>query len=544
VRSRNVRSRSFLLIAATSLLTAQAVVFFLLARMHGTAGASAVLMATVSGIAALAATWVVLPGLLAQPSDQSADLAAEQLHLTVESGNMVGWDWDVVSGRDVWFGDLRTIFAIDARSYAGKVEDFRRRVHPDDRELVWRAVAEARTHHTQYKARFRIISDVGVTHWLEATGRFYFNPNGEAVRMLGIAADITERRQTEESLRESEARFRVMADTAPVLLWTAGVDRLCDYFNEPWLAFTGRSMTQELGNGWVEGVHPEDVKACVADYVQAFDRREPFSIEYRLCRHDGEYRWVLDNGTPRFTTDGSFAGYIGSAVDITEHKLAEQALSGLSGKLIAAQERERKGIATELHEDLGQRVALLTIHLEWLLQALPSDSDVVRSRAQELSSTASELEKDLRAIAHRLHSSTLELLGLVPAAAGLCREMSERHDVTIDFSHSGLPKKPPMDVSLALFRVLQDALTNAVTRAGVRHVAVALRGSDARIQLEVADAGAGFEPDAAISAGGLGLATMRKRLSLVGGDLVIESRPSAGTRIRASAPMAVLGMKT
>jgi PAS domain S-box-containing protein len=452
---------------------------------------------------------------------------------------MVGWDWDVVSGRDVWFGDLRTIFGIDATSYAGKVEDFRRRVHPDDRELIWRAVADARTHHTQYKARFRMISDLGVTHWIEATGRFYFNPNGEAVRMLGIAADITERRQIEESLRESESRFRVMADTAPVLLWTSGVDRLCDYFNEPWLTFTGRSMTQEVGNGWAEGVHPEDVKACVADYHRAFDRREPFSIDYRLRRHDGEYRWVLDNGMPRFTPDGSFAGYIGSAVDITEHKLAEQALSGLSSKLIAAQERERKGIATELHEDLGQRVALLTIHLEWLLQALPSDSDVARSRAQELSSTASELEKDLRAIAHRLHSSTLELLGLVPAAAGLCREMSERHDVTIDFSHGGLPKKPPMDVSLALFRVLQDALNNAVTHAGVRHVTVALRGSDARIQLEVADAGAGFEPDAAISGGGLGLATMRKRLSLIGGDLVIESRPSAGTRIRASAPLDV-----
>jgi len=150
-----------------------------------------------------------------------------------------------------------------------------------------------------------------------------------------VLVDIDELKQGEAALRESEARFRIMADTAPVMIWMSGLDRRCTYFNRPWLEFRGRSLKEELGDGWVEGLHPDDRVRCLGTYVIAFDARRPFEMEYRLCRHDGEYRWILDIGRPRMTP-GGFEGYIGSCIDITERKRVEGALRASEERLSLA----------------------------------------------------------------------------------------------------------------------------------------------------------------------------------------------------------------
>ena len=123
---------------------------------------------------------------------------------------------------------------------------------------------------------------------------------------------------------DSEERFRQIADSAPVLIWGSGVNALCDYFNKPWLDFTGRTFEQELGNGWAEGVHPDDIQHCLDIYLNSFHSKVPFQMEYRLRRKDGEYRWLIDNGIPRYSPDESFLGYISSCLDITERKQAEE----------------------------------------------------------------------------------------------------------------------------------------------------------------------------------------------------------------------------
>ena len=144
----------------------------------------------------------------------------------------------------------------------------------------------------------------------------------EPIGHVVVLRDVTRARRAQAALQESEARFRTTADVAPVLIRMSDSSKACDYFNRQWLEFTGRTMEQEIGDGWTEGVHPDDLQSCLSIYNTAFDARQPFEMEYRLRRFDGEYRWVVDHGVPRFAADGLFVGYIGACMDITEQKKA------------------------------------------------------------------------------------------------------------------------------------------------------------------------------------------------------------------------------
>jgi PAS domain S-box-containing protein len=340
-----------------------------------------------------------------------------------------------------------------------------------------------------------------------------------------------------EAIRESEQRFRLVANTAPVMIWMSGPDKLCTYVNKTWLEFTGRTLEAELGAGCVDGVHPEDLKSSMENYIRAFDRREPFTKQYRLRRHDGEYRWLLDMGVPRSGADGTFEGYIGSCIDVTDRKRAEESLAGMGRKLIEAQEQERAWIARELHDDVAQRMAVLTIDIELWGQQLPKSAVQTHDHMRQARQRLSEIAKDIQALSHRLHSSKLEYLGIVGAARSFCHELSEQQKVEIDFRSTNVPDRVPKEISLCIFRVLQEALQNAVKYSRVRQFTVELDGTDGEIQLTVRDAGVGFDPREAIYSHGLGLISMRERLNLAGGRISIESQPGAGTTIHARVPV-------
>jgi PAS domain S-box-containing protein len=352
-----------------------------------------------------------------------------------------------------------------------------------------------------------------------------------------LAALVEEQKQTDQSLRESEKRFRQMADTAPVLIWISEANKLRTYFNKPWLDFTGRSIDLERGNGWSEGVHPGDLPRCMDTYTQAFDRREEFRMEYRLRRHDGEYRWILDIGVPRFNEDQSFIGYIGIGIDVTERKQVEGTISSMNRRLIAAQEQERARIARELHDDIGQRLALLANELEQLKHKTPDLGLAVRSGLGELQKYTSQIAIDIQSLSHELHSSKLKYLGIAAAMKGLCHEFGAQQNVKTDFQCHDVPSALSQDISLCLFRVLQEALRNSVKHSGARHFTVELWGTPSEIHLAVSDPGSGFDMKVAKESQGLGLISMEERLKLVKGTFSIDSQPKRGTRIHAHVPL-------
>ncbi len=352
-----------------------------------------------------------------------------------------------------------------------------------------------------------------------------------------LESDIVDRKRAEATLYESEERFRLVANTAPVMIWMSDQEKLCTYVNQSWLEFTGRSLEAEIGNGWIEGIHPADLAHCMDRYTTAFDRRESFQMQYRIRRHDGEYMWILDQGVPRFNTDGSFAGYIGSCMDITERKLAEETLAGMSRKLLEAQEQERTRIARELHDDVNQRLALLSIEIERIKEVSPVTYGELRDQLDELGKRTSDISAVVQSLSHELHSSKLEYLGLVSAMRGFCKEFGGKHKVEIDFSSEGMPATVPQEISICLFRVMQAGLQNALKHSGVRFFVVKLHGSSTEIQLIVRDSGVGFDSELARATQGLGLVSMQERVRLVNGTISITSKQLSGTEVSVRVPL-------
>jgi PAS domain S-box-containing protein len=365
---------------------------------------------------------------------------------------------------------------------------------------------------------------------------------GELCIML-VMIDITERKQAEQKLQESERRFRLMADSAPVLMWISGPDKLCTDFNQEWLAFTGRPIERELGEGWTENVYPDDFESCLLTYQRAFDARQAFTMEYRLRRHDGRYRWLLDRGAPRFLESGEFAGYIGCCTDITDQKEVKAAQAELSGRLIEAQEAERARIARDLHDDINQRLALLANGLQELQQRdTERDESEDQRQLHELWNLTNEIALDIQQLSHRLHPSKLHYLGLPAAVRELCKEFSKAHKIEVECVAQDVPRDLKESAALSLFRTVQESLHNVAKHSSARHVKVDLSGRSTGIHLRVADDGVGFDVSQKHGRG-LGLVSIEQRLRSIGGRLTVWSQPSAGTLVEATVPVGALHVR-
>jgi signal transduction histidine kinase len=252
-----------------------------------------------------------------------------------------------------------------------------------------------------------------------------------------------------------------------------------------------------------------------------------FELDFERRTASGQ-RYFRMSVTPRLDGGG---GAIVSIRDLTERRLEEERVLELSRQLIMAQEKERTRIARELHDDLNQRLALLSIELEQLGRQSPSSADEFRQRTHELWTSIRSISTDIHRIAYQLHPSKLDTLGLVAAIRGLCHEISTHQLLRVEFIHRSVPEPLSKDVALCLFRIVQEALSNVIKHSGAREARVELTGSAQAIQLRIADLGEGFDVEIVKKRGGLGLISMQERLRLVGGEISIESQPMCGTQI-------------
>ena len=385
--------------------------------------------------------------------------------------------------------------------------------------------------------------------------------SGEQIANYAIYRDITEQKGAEERLRESEARFQEMADTAPVLIWMTGTDGLCNYFNKPWLEFTGRSMEQEVGTGWIEGVHPDDVQGCFDGFLPAFHARKPFRMKYRLRRVDGEYRWVIESGIPRYTGAGEFAGYIGSNIDITDLKHAEEErerLRQLEADLAHINRVSMMGeLAASLAHEIKQPIAAAVINakacVRWLRRDAPDIAEACEaaSRMVNDATRVADILDRVRSL-YRRDTTQRELVDvneIIREMIVLLHDKANRNSISI---------RTELDAGLAaitadrvqLQQVLMNLMLNgfeAMKDTSGELTITSKKTADGLLQISVSDSGIGIAPDRTDrifeaffttkpQGTGMGLSISRKIIESHGGRLWASANPGRGATFQFTLP--------
>jgi two-component system, LuxR family, sensor kinase FixL len=380
--------------------------------------------------------------------------------------------------------------------------------------------------------------------------------------LLFLAALIEEGRAKTNALSESELRFRSMADTAPVMIWMSGPDMLCTFFNKGWLDFTGRTLEQELGEGWSTGLHPDDFDRCREVYIDSFNSRQEFTMEYRLRRYEGEYRWILGEGVPRFAPDGKFLGYIGCATDITERKRAESELRRQREELAHVTRVSTLGeLAASLAHELNQPLTAIYSNAQAaqrFMAANPADLDEVREILKDIvqdNSRAGEVISRMRALVKKQEIAfvTLDLSSVIRDVVLLVHSDAILHNIRISLELD--PSLPPVrGDKVELQQVVLNLLLNAFEAmkdcpANQREINVraAMEGADV-VRVVVCDRGTGvssenldriFQPFYTTKRDGLGmgLSISRSIIEAHGGRLLAENNTDQGATFYFTVPV-------
>jgi signal transduction histidine kinase len=362
-----------------------------------------------------------------------------------------------------------------------------------------------------------------------------------AIVMLGLvifSRAILANRDLASSIVLANDRLRLAVEAGKMYAyeWNVASDkivrsaqcgRILDWMEQP---------TTDTRESMLANLYPQDRQLFEAAVAILNPSNPNFQISYRILSPCGSVIWLEDTGHALFDDRGKMLGTLGMIRDVTERKRMEEALEKVSGQLIAAQEKERSRLARELHDDICQRLAMLSTKIEKAGNRWGRGQSSVADQLKQIWRECSNLAGDVQALSHELHPSILDNLGLATALKCFCRDVSEQHGVLVEFASRNIPNFLPSEISLSLYRVVQEAIHNAIKYSGQKHFGVNLQANDSEMELEVSDQGVGFDAASAKN-GGLGLVSMAERIHQVHGTFSIDSQPNVGTRIRARVPL-------
>jgi len=483
---------------------------------------------------------------------ESAEIVSaseERLRLAQQAAGIGTFERNVRTGVVTWTPEMESMYGLPPGGIRQTNTAFENLIHPDDRARVRELVDSALKTGQQTTGEWRVLWPDGSIHWIAGRWQVFMNELGEPLRVLGTNMDVTGRKRTEEALLEvnrnleaqaallqsREELLKIFVKSVPAGVAMLDHDMRYLQVSDRWCADYSFASSQVLGRSHYE-LFPDIPQRWKEMHRRALEGETLRVDEDRWDREDGTTAWVRWEIRPWMTPSGIVGGILIFAEDITHRKKMEEAISGMSRKLIESQEQERVRIGRELHDDIGQRLALLAVEIQQLQQDSVTLPEVL-SRMGELQKQTTEIATDVQSLSHELHTSKLEYLGLAVAMRSFCREFGEHHKVEIDFQSHDLASPVPPDISLCLYRVLQEALHNSAKHSGGGHLEVQLWGTSDQIYLTVRDSGVGFDSETAKESRGLGLISMQERVKLVNGTLSIESQPKRGTTICARVPL-------
>jgi PAS domain S-box-containing protein len=477
-------------------------------------------------------------------AEEAVRASEERLRLAQQIAHVGSFEWNIQTGVNTWTPELEAMYGLQPGTFTGTQTAFENLVHPDDRAGVIKLADAAMKSGQPTQGEWRVVWADGSVHWIAGRWQVFMDASGEPSKMIGVNIDVTERKLADEArlevnrtleaqaalLQSREELLKIFVKNVPAAV--AMLDRDMRYLqvSNRWCTDYLRGRTQILGRSHYE-IFPDMPERWKEVHRRGLQGETLRADEDRWDGQDGPH-WARWEVHPWKTPEGTVGGILILAEDITQRKQMEEALSSVSRKLIDSQEQERRRIGRELHDDINQRLAMLAIELE----QLQSDPLKCQSRLQELRQETIALSNDVQALSRELHSSKLEYLGVVSGMKSWCREFSERQRMDIEF-RSDVSSSVPSAVGLSLFRVLQEALHNAVKHSGVKRVEVQLEEQSNQILLLIKDSGNGFDIGAVEQGSGLGLTSMQERVRSVNGEIGFESKPHGGTTIRVRIPL-------
>lgn len=440
---------------------------------------------------------------------------------------------------------IRNIYGLEPHELRDDASPIFAMMPAEDAAHVRESIAESARTMAPWRDQFRVRKPSSPEIWVEGHSQPSRLADG-SIEWYGFIADISERHRMEQALRDHSEQLEALTRSLELAqaaggigTWDWDVAGNVTHWSDACGPLYGlpKSSGGPTPEEWLGLIHPDDRQRVRSDLQHALDGTAPFDTEFRVIGADGAVRWLLGKGQVFRDAAGKPVRMLGVNADITDRKTAAEELRALSASLISVQEEERRRISQELHDDLTQRLCFMAIDLGRLMSQFPDLPPAAREELRFLQERAVQASELTRHMAHELHPSILDDLGIETALRSYCVEFSKREEVAVDVRSSGLPRTMKRETASCLYAVAQEGLVNAAKHARAHQVTVEISGGPRSIRLSVTDDGIGFRCEPGAAGMGLGIVNMRERVRWVKGSFSIESQPFQGTRIAVEIPI-------